>query len=127
MNINTIEPPRQFSVGHSDHPIVLSDCAHIQLEPDEQITLTGPKGSEVDVTRKSWGYYAMSSLNSRLLNFGLHTALVRSTADNKFFILLVEDGSQTDFTDYLANTHQELVCWMDSDTALAKLAERMRE
>jgi hypothetical protein len=119
-------PPRCFTVGHADHPIVLQDCAHISLESNQQITLLGPEGSELDVTRKSWGYYAMSSLNSRLLNFGLHTVLVRSLADNKFFILLVEDGKKAEFEAYLKETHQEIITWLDSDSVLSQLKTKMQ-
>jgi len=121
MKIQENHPPRAFAVGHADHPIILHDCAHISLENDEQITLKGPAGSELDITRKSWGYYAMSSLNSRLLNFGLHTVLVRSIGDNKFFILLVEAGKEAEFETYLAETRQEIITWLDSDQALAKI------
>lgn len=124
MKIQENNPPRAFVVGQADHPITLHDCAHLSLASDEQITLIGPTGSELDITRKSWGYYAMASLNSRLLNFGLHTVLVRSTADNKFFILLVEAGKEAEFQTYLAETHQEIITWLDSDEALAQIQTR---
>jgi hypothetical protein len=127
MNILTQTPPRSFIVGHSDHPITLHDCAHLTLEPNEQITLIGPEGSEVDITRKSWGYYAMSSLNSRLLNFGLNAVLVRSQHDNKFFILLVENGKEAEFEDYLKDTHQEIIIWLNSDATLSKIQRLNQE
>lgn len=126
MNIKPTEPVREFRVGYDDHPITLKDCAHISLEADEQITLLGPEGSEVDVVRKEWGYYAIPSLNGRLLRFGLHAALIRSEGDGKFFVLLVEDGKQPAFHDYLAQTHQQLVCWLDDTETLNRLASLMQ-
>ena len=122
MQITENIPPRTYTVGVADKKIELSDCAHIQLAADEQVTFVTPSGTELDVTRKAWGYYATSSLNSRLLHFHLSAALVRSTQDNKFFILLVESGQENTFFHYLKETYQELVCWLNSDENLGKIA-----
>lgn len=126
MNIQENHPPRSFQVGHTDHPITLYDCAHLRLAADEQITLLGPTGSEVDITRKNWGYYGMSSLNSRLPRFGLLPALVRNTQDNKYFILLVEPEQNAAFEHYLQQTHQELICWLHDDEVLARISAAAR-
>ncbi|MGE3316484.1 MAG: hypothetical protein AB7O26_15315, partial [Planctomycetaceae bacterium] len=55
-------PPRMFDVG-SAGSIRISHCADVALEPEEQITLATASGTEHDVVRKSWGYYATGSLN----------------------------------------------------------------
>lgn len=121
MNIKTIEPPRAFRVGYDDHPITLYDCAHIELESDEQVTFKGPQGSETDMTRKSWGYYAVSSLNNRLGRFNLRPALAKSLGDQKFFLMLVETDKEEEFLAYLEKTHQILICWLDQEETLKQI------
>ena len=44
----------------------IKDCGSIYLKSDEQVTFKCEKGSEYDVTKKEWGYYATPSLNGRL-------------------------------------------------------------
>src|SRR5438105_15753607 len=71
------DPPRAFQVGRTEK-IWIRDCAHISLEPDEQVTFLTGEGAEYDVARKDWGFYATPSLNSRLARFGLRGVLVRN-------------------------------------------------
>ena len=73
--------------------VVPTNC--IQLEPDEQVTFVTDSGSEYDVARKSWGYYATPSLNSRLAGFGLRGVLVRGD-DGKAYLFLVEMGKASE-------------------------------
>ena len=114
-------PPRTFRVGKNQH-IEIKDCAHIELDADEQVTLKTSAGAEYDVARKSWGFYATPSLNGRLPSFGLRAVLIKCP-DGKFFILLVEKGKEAEFEDYMASEGQELVTWLDSDEALRELEE----
>ena len=95
MKFKEVIPPRAFEVG-SRAPVEITDCAQIRLAPNEQITLKTESGSEYDIVRKSWGYYATPSLNGRLKFFGLRTVLVKSPS-SKFYVLLVEDGKEEDF------------------------------
>lgn len=112
-------PPREYRVG-KDAAVVIRDCAHIELEADEQITLTTPSGTEFDVLRKSWGYYATPSLNGRLLDFGLHSALVRSP-QGRFYLVMVEKEKRQEFLDYIAFEALEVAAWLDNAPALEKI------
>jgi hypothetical protein len=122
MKFEAIEPPREFKVGSRDE-ITLKDCGRIQLEPNEQVTLVTDSGTEFDVARKSWGYYATPSLNRRLQRFNLRGALARGQGGETYFLLLVERGHEDEFNEYLTTTGMNLVCWLDSDSALKSLEQ----
>jgi SAM-dependent methyltransferase len=110
------EPPRTFATGRGE-PITISDCAHVELAPDEQVTFTTPAGAEYDVTRKSWGFYATPSLNGRLLNFKLRAVIARGPAA-KYYVFLVERGREAEFERYLAAEQNTVVRWLDNDDDL---------
>lgn len=110
MKVVNHDPARRFTVG-GDGKITLSHCADIALEPDEQVTFTSESGTEFDVVRKSWGYYATPSLNGRLPAHGLRPALVRS--GDKIYVLLVAQGAETEFRDYLDDQRMEIIFWLD--------------
>jgi hypothetical protein len=112
-------PPREYRVG-KDAGITIRDCAHIELSPDEQITLTTPSGTEFDVLRKSWGYYATPSLNGRLPEFHLHAALVRSP-QGRYYLVLVEKDKRQEFLDYIAFEKLSVTAWLDSSPAIEKV------
>jgi hypothetical protein len=114
VKVNQNDPPRVFDTG-VDGLVKMSDCGRIDLEPDEQVTMTTEAGSEYDVARKSWGFYVTPSLNDRLLRSGLRGALA-SNVDKRFFVLLVEDGREADLDDYLEREQMRIVCWLDDDT-----------
>ena len=119
MEISKNNPPRTFKVGLRK-AVVLKDCAHIVLAPDEQVTFKTESGSEYDVTRKSWGYYATPSLNGRLKFFGLKTALVKNSS-SKFYVVLVENGKVEEFQKYLKIEELTIICWLDNDECLGNL------
>lgn len=121
MNIEPIEPPRVFHVGtHGTIPI--RHCADLHLEPGEMVTLKTPSGTEHDVTRKDWGYYATGSVNARLPAHRLRAALVRSAAGRRF-VMLVETGREDLFHTYLHDEQQVLECWLDDDRAVPRAQE----
>ena len=122
MKLKVIDPPRSFTVGHSR--INLKDCAHIRLNPDEQVTFVTESGAEYDVARKSWGYYATPSLNGRLMRFGIRTALVKGE-DGKFFMHLIERGKEKEYEQYKQTENLTVVCWMDGDEAFSILEEKL--
>jgi len=113
MKIKPIEPPREYQCGF-DVKRTIRDCARVQLEADEQITLLGDSGSEYDITRKDFGYYATPSTNGRLARFGLRTAIARNRL-GQLFVLLVERGKEPLFDRYLGEEKMELVAWLDTD------------
>jgi len=119
VKIHRNEPPRRFEVGFGPK-VELSDCGRIELEPDEQVTFTTPRGAEYDVACKSWGFYATPSLNGRLAGFGLRGVLVRNRV-GRYFVLLVEHGEEEGFERYRADEELEVVTWLDDDEALARL------
>jgi len=114
MKVTAVVPPRVFAVGHPGRRIALKDTARIALEPDEQVTFVTESGAEYDVARKSWGFYATPSVNGRLPEFGLRTALARSV-NARFYVLLVEREREPEFLRYLNAQDMVLVCWLDSE------------
>lgn len=123
MRFEVIDPPRVFEVGRSEI-LQLKDCAHIELEADEQVTFVTESGAEYDVARKSWGFYATPSLNGRLKNFGLRAVLVKS-AGVRFYVFLVERDKEADFWRYLDVEGHTIVCWLDSDAELEALEQKL--
>jgi len=120
MNYRSIDPPRIFEVGRGSRKIQIKDCARIELKPEEQVTFMTEVGGEYDVVRKSWGFYATPSLNSRLEKFGLRAVLVRNS-DSKFYVLLVEKGKETDFQNYLYMEKLTIIHWFDNENMLESL------
>jgi 2-polyprenyl-3-methyl-5-hydroxy-6-metoxy-1,4-benzoquinol methylase len=109
-------PPREFETGRGE-PIRIKDCGRMELAPNEQITFITESGTEYDVARKSWGYYATPSLNGRLLNFNLRAALVRSHI-GKYYLFLVEKGHEAELARYVKLEQNELIRWLDNDEDL---------
>jgi hypothetical protein len=125
MKVTERTPPRTFTVGrHAD--IEISHVADVALEPDEQLTLTTGSGTEFDVVRKSWGYYATPSLNGRLTGHGLRPVLIRN-ADGRLYLLLVERGHEADFDAYVERDALQVVAWLDSDEAADRAARALAE
>ena len=114
MDIHRNEPPREYTVGFGPK-VTIRDCAHIHLDADEQITLKTENGSEYDIARKNWGFYATPSINGRLTRFKLRTALVKNQL-NQFFVLLVEQGREADFNLYVQNEGLAVCGWLDEKT-----------
>lgn len=123
MKLKVIDPPREFQVGRAEI-ITLKDCAHVALEPNEQLTFLTDSGREYDVVRKSWGFYATPSLNGRLPQFGLRALLAKSPT-SRYFIMLVEEGREAELQRYLDLESHVIVSWLDSDTALASLEQAL--
>lgn len=121
MKFRPIHPPRQFEVSGAGVRLALSDCARIELAPDEQVTFTTESGGEYDVARKSWGFYATPSTNGRLSSFGLRAALVRNFK-GRLFVVLVERGKEDEFRTYVDADQQIFLTWIDDDTSVARLA-----
>jgi hypothetical protein len=120
MRIERREPPRKFQVG----AVTLRHCADVELDPDEQITLVTGSGTEYDVVRKSWGYYATPSTNKRLADHGLRAALAAS-ADGRVAVLLVEQGHEGEFDAYLVGQRMRVIAWLDDDEAAAGVIDAL--
>jgi hypothetical protein len=115
------DPPRRFEVGWGRR-FEIHDCGSIDLDPDEQVTFVTDRGGEYDVTRKDWGFYATPSLNARLVGFKLHAVLVRNKID-RYFVLLVEEGKEPAFGQYVTGEELEIVAWLDDTETLGRLRD----
>jgi hypothetical protein len=122
VRIERIDPPREFSAGG----VTLHHSANVELSADEQITLVSASGSEYDIVRKSWGYYATPSMNRRLAANGLRAALTVG-ADGRVALLLVERGRRADFEGYLAGERMRVLAWLDTDESAATAVERLEQ
>lgn len=116
MKFSPIDPPRTFSVGQGGS-IQISHAADIHLDADEQVTFRTERGSETDVARKSWGFYAAGSLNGRLPQCGLRPVLVRNE-QGRLYLMLVEAGCEPDFEAYCSDEKQTVLFWLDGSQDL---------
>lgn len=121
MKFDKIDPPRNFKVNED---VSMSDWGRIELSPDEQVTFSTESGAEYDVARKSWGFYATPSLNGRLVKYGLRAALVKNS-ESKFYLMLVENGKEDQFLEYLNSESQKLVSWLDSEEVLQDISDAL--
>lgn len=119
MKIKTIEPARTFSIG-SGGEVRIDHCADIQLDANEQVTFVTPSGTQYDVVRKEWGYYATPSTNSRLINHDLRAALVINPS-GQLYVMLCESGKEREFEDYLSSDNQQFLIWLDSNASVQQL------
>lgn len=108
-------PSRKFLVGNNT-TFFMEDCGSINLKPDQQVTFKTENGSEYDVARKNWGFYATPSLNGRLSEFNLDPVLVRNSKTNRYFILLVHIDRHIEFQHYLDEETLEVILWLNEDT-----------
>jgi len=112
MKIDIPQVPREFVVGNPPAQEVSRDCAHIALDPGDQVTFVTEGGGEYDVVRRPWGFYATPSVNSRLPRFGFRTAVTKGE-DGKRFVMLVARSAMQQFSDYLAAQHMHVESWLD--------------
>jgi len=124
VRIEVNDPPRVFGMGNAS-PVRLSDCAHISLAADEQVTFLTDTGAEYDVARKEWGFYATPSLNGRLAHFGLRGVLVRNP-DRRYYVLLVERGKEEAFQGYARDEGLQVVTWLDDTSVLEALEDAVK-
>jgi hypothetical protein len=121
MEVRRIDPPRSFEVGYRGAHI--THVADVELGDDEQVTFKTQSGTELDVVRKSWGYYATPSVNGRLAEHGLRAALTLGVprdgqAPNRLYMLLVEAGREDEFQEYADAEGMRVIAWLDSDDAV---------
>ena len=119
MDVRPLIPPRKFTVGN----VTIAHSADVTLEPDEQITFESSTGTELDIVRKAWGYYATSS-NRRLRDHGLRMVLCAND-DGRLALLLVEAGSDAAFAAYVDEQPMRVVAWLDTDEAADEAVRRL--
>lgn len=128
MRIDRLEEPREFFVGRRGQTML--HVADAWLEADEVATLHTDSGTELDIARKSWGYYATPSLNRRLREHGLRAVLCvgvpREQRDvERMYLMLVEAGHEQDFQDYLDAEGMRVVAWLDTDDAAREATRKL--
>ncbi len=111
MKWTPLHTPRKFKAG-TEPQVEISDCGHMELGSDEQITFVTPSGKQYDVARKSWGFYATPSVNGRLAQQGFKTALVKN-AQGRIYVMLVEQDQKGAFEAYLQKEKAVLEEWLD--------------
>jgi hypothetical protein len=119
------DPPRRFDPDGTGR-FAIADAGCIELGSDEQVTFVGPTGSEYDVVRRDWGYYATPSLNSRLPANGLRPLLARNGA-GRFFVCLIERGRERQFADYAEAAGMQALGWLDHGPTLERVAAALVE
>jgi hypothetical protein len=124
MKIDHLEPPRRFDVGAG--AVTISHVASITLADDEQVTFVSAAGTQYDVVRKDWGYYATASLQARLPDSGLAPVLVRNTRTGRAFLLLVERGAESRFRAYCEAESLEVVARLDTPAAVDRLCDALQ-
>ncbi len=121
MHIERRDPPRHYTVG----AVRVADCGTIDLAADEQVTFATGGRDGYDVTRKSWGWYATPSLNSRLPAKGLRAVIARNEA-GRAYLLLVDAGREAEFEAYLVSEKMSVLIWLDNDAAISALVDWQR-
>ncbi len=111
MKVELVSPPRPFTVKG----VTMLHSADIKLTADEVVTFKTPSGAEYDVTAKDWGFYATPSTNGRLRDYGFRTAVARSEATGRIYILLVEKDKLPSFETYCEEQHLVIDAWLDED------------
>ncbi len=125
MKTSFLDPPRRFDADGTGR-FVIADAGSIELAADEQITFTASSGSEYEVVRKDWGYYATPSLNSRLPAKGLRPVLTCNNG-GRFFVCLVEGGAEPQFADYMQRAGMKALVWLDDPVTLHLIATALRK
>ncbi len=110
MKIEEKNPAREYTVGANAN-ITIKDVGDVYLEADEQLTFVTDAGSRYDFCKKSWGFYATPSINSRLEAENFVTALVMNS-QNRLYVMVVDRAKITDFRDYLSKENQKVAAWL---------------
>ena len=86
----------------------------ISLSNNEQVTFVSKSNGRYDICKKSWGYYATPSINSRLKKEGFKTAIVKNKL-GRIFIMIVEKKKYFEFKKYCKEEKQKIVKWLDDE------------
>ena len=111
------DPPGPPGTAADDVWPVSSKRHELLLAPDEQVTFVTPSGTQYDVTRKSWGFYATPSFGWRLARFNLRPALTRLASNGARYLALVERGHESAFADELGTWRAQVASWLDAEPA----------
>tara|TARA_Y100001970_G_scaffold53704_1_gene68065 strand:- start:7462 stop:7803 length:342 start_codon:yes stop_codon:yes gene_type:complete len=110
LKVHKKKKPRIFLVSKKNK-IYLKDVGKINLENNENLTITSNNKKNYEICRKDWGYYATPSINERLKKNGFKTALVKQK--KKYFILLVDKRKIRSFNNYCKIESYKIIKWLD--------------
>ena len=110
MKFEEKSPAREYTVGKNSN-ITIKDVGDAYLEADEQLTFVTDTESRYDFCRKSWGFYATPSINSRLEAENFVTALVMNS-QNRLYVMVVDRSKMNDFRAYLSEENQKVAAWL---------------
>tara|TARA_B110000483_G_C18115155_1_gene511338 strand:+ start:653 stop:1021 length:369 start_codon:yes stop_codon:yes gene_type:complete len=102
---------RKFKVGKKNN-IMLTNVGSIILKNDELVTFKDGK-KELDIAKKTWGYYGTPTLNKRLTNFGYMAALTRHKVFDTYAVLIVDIKKKKTFLNYLKKEDMQIICWLN--------------
>jgi hypothetical protein len=126
MKFKETNPPRTYRIG-AQNQVEIADWGRLHLNPDDQITMTTERGAEYDIARKDWGFYATPSVNGRLKDFGLRTALIKNRGTGRYFVLLVEVGEEAAYEEYCAIENLQTIAWLDDEETLARIENKLSD
>jgi len=109
--IKLLKKPRILKVGENKK-IKIKEVGYVYLKNNEQITLINENKKNYDIVKKSWGYYATSSVNDRLKKEGFKTAIVKNKS-NKYYIMIVDIKKIKNFNNYCKKENQKVIEWID--------------
>lgn len=111
MKLNLNKQKRVFAVGKKQD-ILIEDLGGIKLNNNELLSLTCSGDARHEVVAKNWGFYATQSVNKRLREYRVKTALAKNN-DNTVYVLLVSEDKLEQFEQYCVSEGLEVIFWLD--------------
>ena len=113
MKIEIFETPREFSFTcPKNHTHIQRDYGEIYLEDGDLVSFVTASGKKSDVVGKSFGFFVTQSMNKRLAEQGLRTALIISQW-NRHCVVVVDTDKMEDFWEYLEKEGYSFGNWLD--------------
>ncbi len=110
MKLNIKEEPRLFFVGNNKE-IEIKDYGTVHLDENELVSFVTESGSEYEICKKNWGYYATPSIENRLKDNGFLSALVKNSS-NQLYLWVIEKEKKDLFETYLNKENHKVVDWL---------------
>lgn len=111
MKLNLNKQKRVFAVGKKQD-ILIEDLGGIKLNNNELLSLTCPGDARHEIVAKNWGFYATQSVNKRLREYRVKTALAKNN-DNFVYVLLVSEDKLKQFEQYCVSEGLDVILWLD--------------
>ena len=109
MRIKRRKKIRKFIVNKKTN-LIVSDVGEISLKNNEHLTIN-VLNKKNEICAMNWGFYATSSINSRLKKEGFITALTKNSF-NKLFVMIVHVKKRKQFSKYCKKEKIKVVKWL---------------